>query len=96
MGIGWGSGLYKVGCAQEPNQRYRTLRHGNPQLKLLHAARLGPVQSYACEKALHRKFASQRYEGEIFALSPGQLEQAIEFIDTFSQEFVLALEGIPR
>lgn len=67
------TGLVKIGRAQEPSHRLRTLQCGSPtELRILRTV-VGDRQR---EIDLHRRFASSRRHGEWFAIGEAEIASA--------------------
>lgn len=72
--------LYKIGMANNPEQREKTLQSEKPTIEKISEKRL-PSREYASavEKMLHSLYTSKRVRGEWFELSALEIWQISEF-----------------
>lgn len=73
--------LYKIGMANNPNYREKTLQSEKPAIEKICEKKL-PSREYACsiEKMLHTLYASKRVRGEWFELNGKELWEITEFL----------------
>ena len=62
------TGLYKIGCSNEPLKREKTLQSEKPNIKIIKI-----FENYI-EKELHKKYEKQRIRGEWFNLNEIQIK----------------------
>jgi hypothetical protein len=62
------TGLYKIGCSNEPLKREKTLQSEKPNIKII------KIFDNYIEKELHKKYEKQRIRGEWFNLNEIQIK----------------------
>lgn len=79
--------LIKIGISQNPTERMRELRVGNPDIRLLLYFESGNRE----EKWLHKNFKNRKVAGEWFRFKSKEITSF--FIELFSTLYILRLAG---